>query len=533
MTTDLILRNMNVPLGTIMDAARDVVVILDEFGQIATVNVLAPQLFGYSSDQMIGNKLSGFISSTEKFEKLYQDSFDNAPVNGGKNFFGQWSDLRVKRKDGKEIDINISLAFIEYQKARYTLAIIRDLTEINNTLIELENSRKQYEQLTENAPLGIISCDKEGNIVYVNQKTLEILGSPSIEQTMKINLKTLPLLVSAGFSSVLTNCLKNNETVSYEMDYESKWRKRVWLRVHIKPRVDRNSVVGAQIIIEDISEKRKFEEEKRNEQERLRRMLKGIPSPAWLISKDFRILDQNDVAMALFKKKIGDACWDQQVPDATSFFYHIENLALQESNNREVQWEDSVWDTWWIPVGEDIYLYYATNITKYKKIEEKLFWLSVTDELTNTYNRRYFIQRLEEEIERANRTKNKFSIIMLDIDHFKEINDNLGHNVGDAVLKKCTQEVFQNRIRRIDKLARWGGEEFVLLLPQTTLTNAINLAEDLRESLSKLEIENVGYVTASFGIAEFAPGDTVKTMIQKADERMYSAKAAGRNCIRY
>lgn len=530
----MLLRNIQVPLGTIMDAARDVVVILDGLGQVATINALATQLFGYTSDEMAGKKFEVFLISAEKFEKHYQNSLIHSQVKDEKKtVFDQWADFKIRRSDGKEIDAEISLAFFEYRNTPYAIAIIKDVTVINNTLIELENSRRQYEQLTENAPLGIISCDKEGNIVYVNQKTLEILGSPSVEETKKINLKTWPLLVNSEFSSLLINCLENNETISSDIDYESKWRKKVWLRVHIKPRVERNSVVGAQIIIEDNSDKKKFEEEKRNEQERLRRMLKGIPSPAWLISKDFHILDQNDVAMALFKKKIGDACWNRHVPDDTSFFNHIGTLELEESNNREVQWEDSVWDTWWIPVGEDIYLYYATNITKYKKIEEKLFWLSVTDELTNTYNRRYFVQRLEEEIARANRTNNRFSIIMLDIDHFKEINDHLGHNVGDAVLKKCTQEVFQNRIRRIDKLARWGGEEFVLLLPDTTLTNAINLAEDLRESLSKLEIEDVGHVTASFGITEYVSGDTVKIMIQKADERMYSAKAAGRNCIRY
>jgi diguanylate cyclase (GGDEF)-like protein len=317
------------------------------------------------------------------------------------------------------------------------------------------------------------------------------------------------------------------------MNYKSKWDKKMWLRVHIKPLIDRDTVIGSQIIIEDVSEKVRFEEEKRNEQERFGRMLKSIPSPAWLISKEFRILAQNDVAVALFEKKIGDYCWAQNASAEASFFYHHESLARGESKNNEVKWEDTVWDTWWIPVGEDVYLYYATNITKYKKTEEKLLKLSITDELTNAYNRRYFIQSLEEEIERGNRGNSKFSLIMLDIDHFKEINDALGHNVGDLVLKKCTEEVFQNRIRRIDKLARWGGEEFVILLPETTVTNALTLADDLRESLSNIEVEDVGKITASFGVVEFSPGDTAKTIIQKADQMMYKAKEDGRNCVRY
>lgn len=526
-------RDMKVPFCAIMDVARDAIVILNESVIMVSLNLLTEQLFGYSHEEMIGNKLCSFVISDEKLYEHYLEAFRTFQEIGASAFTDKGKEIKIKHKNGREIDVEISFSFIKIQEAWYAMGIIRDVSDSKQTLMLLEKSQKQYAQLTENAPLGIISCDKDGNIGYVNQMALEILGSPSVEHTKKINLKTFLNLVEAGFSGVLIDCLENSKTVSYDMNYQSKWEKKVWLRVHIKPLVDRDTVIGAQIIIDDISEKIKFEEEKRNEQERLRRMLKGIPSPAWLISKEFCILAQNDVAIALFKKKIGDYCWSKNSPSEASFFYPHESLNRGESKNKEVQWEDAVWDTWWIPVGEDVYLYYATNITKYKKIEEKLFQLSITDELTNTYNRRYFVQKLEEEIERANRANSKFSVIMIDIDHFKEINDALGHNVGDLVLKKCAEEVLQNRIRRIDKLARWGGEEFVILLPETTINNAVTLAEDLRESLSKLEIEEVGRVTASFGIVEFGSGDTVKTMIQKSDEMMYKAKVAGRNCVRY
>ncbi|MFT9487344.1 GGDEF domain-containing protein [Tepidibacillus decaturensis] len=140
----------------------------------------------------------------------------------------------------------------------------------------------------------------------------------------------------------------------------------------------------------------------------------------------------------------------------------------------------TIWDTWWIPLGEDIFLHYATDVTRYKKIEEELRFLSVTDTLTNVYNRRYFVQKLEEEIERAKRADSKFSLIMLDIDRFKSINDRFGHNTGDLVLKRMA-ETIKNRIRRIDTLARWGGEEFVILLPETTVNKAAVLAEELRK----------------------------------------------------
>ncbi len=203
-----------------------------------------------------------------------------------------------------------------------------------------------------------------------------------------------------------------------------------------------------------------------------------------------------------------------------------------EPINSEVELAGNIWDTWWIPLGEDVYLHYATDVTKHKRMEKELRCLSVTDCLTNCYNRRFFMQKLEEEIERAKRNGNKFSLIMLDIDRFKSINDRFGHNAGDLVLKSMA-EMIKNRIRKIDTLARWGGEEFVLLLPDTPVENAARLAEELRESLSRMDIQGVGRVTASFGVAGYCPGDSVDSLVNKADNMMYEAKAAGRNCVRY
>jgi diguanylate cyclase (GGDEF)-like protein len=163
--------------------------------------------------------------------------------------------------------------------------------------------------------------------------------------------------------------------------------------------------------------------------------------------------------------------------------------------------------------------------------ERELRLLSVTDTLTKVYNRRYFIQKIEEELERAKRAGSKFSLIMLDIDHFKSINDRYGHHAGDLVLKSMV-DMIKNRIRKIDTLARWGGEEFVILLPETAANKAAVVAEELRQHLSQMDIPGVDRVTVSFGVAGYCPGDTVDTLVNKADNMMYEAKAAGRNCVR-
>ena len=139
---------------------------------------------------------------------------------------------------------------------------------------------------------------------------------------------------------------------------------------------------------------------------------------------------------------------------------------------------------------------------------------------------------MEEEIERSKRTGNVFSIAMLDIDKFKTINDKYGHNTGDLVLQSITGYI-KKRIRKVDCLARWGGEEFMILLADTPIVNSGVLLEELRLGISKINIPNIEGFTGSIGVVEYTPGDTADIMIQKADNMMYEAKKCGRNCIKY
>jgi len=546
------LQEKEATLSAIMNSVRDAIAILDSQGNVAFWNPAAEQLFGYSREEILGKELHRLLVPDEHLYKLYSQAFMHFKLTGKDSTIGRTMEVKAKHKDGREMDVELSLSALWIMGALHAVGIVRDISERKQREKELECSRKQYLELAENAPIGILKCDQEGNIVYANQRTLEILGSPSVEETKKINLLTFPLLVKHGFSKKLVECLQNNELGVYEMNYESKWGKKVWLRVYVKPHADKNTATGAQVIIDDITERKQLEEERRRKEERLRLMLEGIPSPAWLVSRDRRILAQNKAAASLFGKKPGDYCWQgihggeylpdeyreafekngSALPGTKCYFCRgDEALNMNEPVNGEVELAGTIWDTWWIPLGEDVYLHYAADVTRYKKMEEELYRLSITDSLTNVYNRRFIVQKLEEEIERARRNGNKFSLIMLDIDRFKSINDRFGHNAGDLVLKSMA-EMIKNRIRKIDTLARWGGEEFVMLLPETAVNKAAGLAEELQEIISHMDISGVSRITASFGVAGYCLGDTVDALIQRADDLMYEAKAAGRNCVR-
>ncbi|NJD39564.1 MAG: diguanylate cyclase [Geobacter sp.] len=171
------------------------------------------------------------------------------------------------------------------------------------------------------------------------------------------------------------------------------------------------------------------------------------------------------------------------------------------------------------------------DVSEQKQLEEQLRLSSITDPLTGAYNRRFLQESLLKELYRAERHGSQFSVVMLDIDHFKQVNDRYGHGVGDQVLQYLVRLV-QGRIRTSDLLARWGGEEFMLLLPATPVTAAVALAEELRAALQDGQIEGVGTVTASFGVTGWLPGDTVDLMQQRVDRLLYQAKESGRNCVK-
>lgn len=171
------------------------------------------------------------------------------------------------------------------------------------------------------------------------------------------------------------------------------------------------------------------------------------------------------------------------------------------------------------------------DITDRKRFEEVLYYQSITDPLTNIYNRRFFIQMLKQEIERVKRNKKPFSLIMFDLDHFKKVNDHFGHAAGDMVLKSVA-DIARKRVRMADYFARWGGEEFIILLPDASLNNAIDLAEDLRKRISETELDKIGKITASFGVTEYRNTDTADTVLLRVDRALYKAKGSGRNCVK-
>lgn len=156
--------------------------------------------------------------------------------------------------------------------------------------------------------------------------------------------------------------------------------------------------------------------------------------------------------------------------------------------------------------------------------------LASTDLLTNAWNRRHFEEAVAGEMHRAQRYGHPVSLLLLDIDHFKRVNDTFGHSEGDRVLREVADRV-RAVIRLSDSLTRWGGEEFIVLMPNTGISSATTLAERIREGLAARPFKEVGQVTASIGVAEYLPSASRDEWLERADRAMYRAKEGGRNRV--
>lgn len=437
-------------------------------------------------------------------------------------------EFRYRRKDGSIGWCLGAVVPTVYEGKRAVLGYVMDLNRQKALEKELRFEKERLEALIESTPLFVFLLDESYRVLLSNRHAEKATGANKKELVGRTIFDFIPSSSQEDFLQFLQKPSYEGEAFPFK-DSQGREYLVMWHKAFLK---DPEGTPLVLLIGEDVTEKEKLER-------RIRLMLEGLPSPAWLLTKDCKILFQNRVAEEGFQSSVGQFCWEgiwkgeYSTKDGRCYFCQAEEaLSKRSPIKQEVAAKGRHWQIWWVPLDEEMLLHYAVDITAYKEAERRLFELSITDPLTGIYNRRYFLKRLEEEIERVKRGGPSFSLLMFDLDFFKGINDRFGHKAGDRVLIHVV-DLVRTRIRKIDVFARWGGEEFVILLPNTPLFYAVRLAEELRKRVERSEVLGVGTVTCSFGVTEYSDEDSADSILSRVDNLLYEAKRAGRNRVKY
>ena len=391
--------------------------------------------------------------------------------------------------------------------------------------------------------------DNEGRCIDV---------APSVKETPAIKRDIIGKHISEIFPEDVSKKLLmsfkeiSSSFTSKRIDCQIKDASEIiYLEIHIFPDQNNNLLV----FFHDVTKHKKNEETIENhkplliEYSQLISIFEAVEHIVYVTDMDtYKILYVNKTIRDMYHNRplIGKLCYKEfQGFDTPCPF--CTNSIIRNNNGQPYYWEhynkklkayyhitDKVIK--WPPDNKDVRFELAIDITRYKLLEEKLQKIAITDELTGIWNRRYFLQQGKQQFQFSHRYKIPFSLLILDIDHFKNINDRYGHLVGDKVMKQTVTTILKN-LREADILCRIGGDEFGLLLPHTDLSGALLIAERLRSSISKAAIKylkDTFSITGSIGVANYSKKfKSFSEMFKRADIALYEAKGRGRNMVSY
>lgn len=422
--------------------------------------------------------------------------------------------------------------------------------KLESSINELNEAKEHFELIFQTIPdATVISRIEMGSIIDYNEAFLELTGYTEEEMN---NLTAMDFYEDLEKSKYYKEkLLKNGFIDNTEMIFNNKINgKRIGL---ISAKII--NIKGEDCIlsvIKDITKQKETEEKLRESEERHRLLADNASDVIWTMDLEGKFTYISPSVEKLRGYTVEEVM--KQSPDEVlckdSLIYMQEGLIKTMKdieNNRpfpdfrgelEQPCKDGT-TVWTDTTVSGIYnekgdfkgmLGVTRDISSQKKMQEEITKISITDKLTQIYNRVKLDEVLENELKRSMRSKSSFSVIMADIDKFKLVNDNYGHQVGDIVLSEVSK-ILKDNSRSIDVIGRWGGEEFIIILPNSNLSGAKILAEKLRVKIENAKFTKAGNITCSFGVAEYIEGDTSDDLVSRADAALYRAKDNGRNRV--
>lgn len=527
---------------TLFDLAADSMLILDLDGCIKDINPIAYQRLGYTKADMIGKQISSFIlpeyaaKLDSRFAKVQKDGYLVYESAQG-------------RKDGSVLPVEISSRAIELDAQAAVFSVVRDITERKQIEIHLRESEEKWRQLFVNMTTGFalheVICNEHGRVV--DYRFLEI--NPAYERLTGLRagdmightvLEMLPG-TEPYWIEVFGSVALSAEPTTYE-NFSSELERWYQARV-FSPKIGQFAV-----IISDITERKNFEEKLRLSSLVLENSSEGMV----VTDADNLIVAVNPAFSSITGYSFEEV--KGKNPSMLNSGRHDEAFyrKMWQSLNSTDRWHGEIWDkrkdgevqAKWLTINtirnEDgsVHRYVAlfSDITE-RKLTEDLIWRQANfDTLTDLPNRNMFRDRLNQEMKKSDREVSPLALLLIDLDKFKEVNDTLGHAVGDLLLQEAAQRI-RSCVRESDTLARLGGDEFTVVLSGISETG--NIEDVAQKIVGKLAEpfrlgSEMAYVSASIGITLY-PDDAkdIDALMKNADQAMYVAKNKGRNRFSY
>ncbi|MFO0753830.1 MAG: PAS domain S-box protein [Thermodesulfovibrionales bacterium] len=441
------------------------------------------------------------------------------------------------------IRVHTVIRLIPYQGGTATMGTLKDVTQERQMEEAIKKSKDFLEKIMDNVTNALYVIDLEGRFVRMNRRTSEITGYSPTELIGKpFSLLVSPAALPDINQQFINVSVKGMTLARHETEIVRQDGTKRVIACSAAPLLFDGRITSIVCSAEDITDHKKAEEEMR----KLSAAVEGTADSIVITDKDGIIEYVNPAFEAntgytkeeaigktpnILKSGEHDMQFYQRLWDELLAGKVYRAVFLNRKKSGELFYDEHTI----APIRDSRgaithYVSTAKDITERIRAEEKLRELAERDPLTNIYNRRKFFDFLRGGVEQARRYGRPLSLFMFDIDHFKVVNDTYGHERGDAVLKSLVQEVEKN-IRKADVFARYGGEEFILCAPETTLQGALDLAEKIRQTIESHSFDNAGRITVSGGVTELREGDSVDSLIGRADSALYRAKEKGRNRV--
>jgi len=441
-----------------------------------------------------------------------------------------------------------------------------DITARRRTEAALRESEQRYRELFDDAPIGYHEIDRNGIIVRVNPTEARQLGY-RVEEMLGRPVWEFILERQESERAVREKISGHRPLQAFERRYVRKDGTTVDLYIHEHfIRDATGQVVGIRSVVTDITARKRAEEALRESQRALMTLLSNLPGMAYRCRNDtewtMEFVSEGCVELTGYQP--ADLVGNRKISyaqlihrDDRDMVWREVQLALQENRPFQLTYrivtargeEKWVWEQGRgvsAPAGELTALEgFIIDITerrraeealrrseqRYRELAERLEHDASHDPLTGCYNRGFLRNILESEVSRAARHKRPLTLALMDVDRMKAVNDNFGHEVGDAVLCRLVQVVMRAK-RGADSLARWGGDEFVLIMPDTSAAQAQSPMQRIQEMFHEELAEGVGVprdvaalgVAVSVGVVEYEAGETVADLLRRADALMYADK---------